>query len=187
MCVHKSVGCCESVEKWVKLAGAAGGEAVLAASWWSQLKRLPKTAAKFQFAIFGKPKTCWLLLLHGKTWFSWSVRWAQFWSNSLCPSTPLFPLSQLWLNWDTQNVGNFWLARKTFNFSFKLRVGCILNSNAIRIWTPLGDCVVVCAKCALNVCLIAEKAFKSRILSAHAVQLCGPRRERETETERLLL
>lgn len=45
----------------------------------------------------------------------------------------------------------------------------------LKFRTPLGDCLLLLwnsAKCAFNVCLIAEKAFKSRILSAHAVQLC---------------
>lgn len=71
--------------------------------------------------------------------------------------------------------------KKNFPFLFLSACVCGLHFEFkfdLKFRTPLGDCLLLlllwnCAKCAFNVCLIAEKAFKSRILSAHAVQLCG--------------
>lgn len=150
-------------------------------------KTIAKNSSKISDAIFGYTKSARWGSCCCRCCCCLSRRDFQFQLSTVLPHAPLprllFLPSVTHLKiWNTPKVKfEFWpFSKLKKNFPFLFLSACVWVAFWIQIRfeirTPLGDCLLLlwnCAKCAFNVCLIAEKAFKSRILSAHAVQLCG--------------
>lgn len=184
MCEHKSVSC-DSVrqrEKW-EVEGKKNCVMVVRA------KTIAKNSRKISDAIFGYTKSARWGSCRCRCCCCLSRRDFQFQLSTVLPHAPLprllFLPSVTHLKiWNTPKVKfEFWpFSKLKKNFPFLFLSACVCGLHFefkfdLKFRTPLGDCLLLllwnCAKCAFNVCLIAEKAFKSRILSAHAVQLCG--------------
>lgn len=191
MCEHKSVSCdsARQREQWEKKRGREV-EREKNCVMVVRAKTIAKNSSKISDAIFGYTKSARWGSCRCRCCCCLSRRDFQFQLSTVLPHAPLphllFLPSVTHLKiWNTPKVKfEFWPFSKLKKLSFSLfylRV-CGLHFEFkfdLKFRTPLGDCLLLflllwnCAKCAFNVCLIAEKAFKSRILSAHAVQLCG--------------
>lgn len=174
----------ESNERWREVEVEREKNCVMVV----RAKTIAKNSSKISDAIFGYTKSARWGSCCCRCCCCLSRRDFQFQLSTVLPHAPLPRLLFLSLCDSLENmkyakskvrVLAIFKVKKTFLFSFYLRV-CGLHFEFkfdLKFRTPLGDCLLLllwnCAKCAFNVCLIAEKAFKSRILSAHAVQLCG--------------